>query len=889
MPIHKLYPEVQFPVSVGTPMISSLIQKGWDHTDDWFVPKFDDKSLLQITGQQFHVSLSEEEFRFISGHKIGSMCIKYFIYYIWIIKLSLSILDKIIFPGTGYLYMVWEAFANVCCYGMIHEDIPVKFTDVRFLRATIFTGTTKVLTFTIVIHPGTGHFEITESGSTVCTGCIKRLEEDFGEIAQPPIRPNILMLETDDLYKEARLRGLYYEGEFQCILEEREDAMGGKIKWNNNMVTFMDGMLQINGLADDTRITLGISGFESVEIDYKKTVESVKLNETGVQYVDVINSRKLQIIQAGGVRFREVKVGIMPSSKPPHGEPVLESYNFVPYIYPKGMNVSDAICAFVQIWLENAPSLHSKIVEVAHDSKEYLLPFIQNSLEDTPLVTAELILLTNSSDLNLPGITITSENKLSDYYDCTIVVGSDYCSNLDNLESVAASCKKQTFIISKEHSNIEITNSKLPPYFDIISVIPEIDFSLVMLQYNEQRLDKLNNIVHIKMDDEEYQWIDEIKQISSENKICLVSQGEPTNGILGFVNCLRREPGIDATCVFIHDSDVPEFDPEIPFYKEQLVKNLAINVFKNGEWGSYRHLPLNVEFRKEKPKHYYANNLIKGDISSLSWIQGSLDPQESNVVAVEYSALNFKDIVIATGRADLTPAYHRLKQDCILGFEYSGITHDGKRVMGTVEFKAIASHVESIDCFTWEVPKEWSLEDAATVPVAYSTVYTAFFAEAHIEAGQKVLIHAGTGGVGLAAIQVALAYGLEVYTTVSTQEKRQYLLERFPELTDSHIGNSRDTSFYNLVMEATDGLGVDYVLNSLSEDKLIASLKCLGEGGHFLEIGRFDILFNNKIGLGDFLKGVTFHTIMLDLDMKKGGTKRLNVRIIFLNSVSGSY
>lgn len=81
MPIHKLYPKVQFPVSVGTPMISSLIQKGWDHTDDWFVPKFDDKSLLQITGQQFHVSLSEEEFRFISGHKIGSMCIKYFIYY----------------------------------------------------------------------------------------------------------------------------------------------------------------------------------------------------------------------------------------------------------------------------------------------------------------------------------------------------------------------------------------------------------------------------------------------------------------------------------------------------------------------------------------------------------------------------------------------------------------------------------------------------------------------------------------------------------------------------------------------------------------------------------------------------------------------------------------
>lgn len=70
----------------------------------------------------------------------------------------------------------------------------------------------------------------------------------------------------------------------------------------------------------------------------------------------------------------------------------------------------------------------------------------------------------------------------------------------------------------------------------------------------------------------------------------------------------------------------------------------------------------------------------------------------------------------------------------------------------------------------------------ATVPVVYVTVYSAFFMYKPIEKGKSVLIHAGSGGIGLAAIRVALAYGLTVYTTVSTAQKRQFLLETYPEL-----------------------------------------------------------------------------------------------------------
>ena len=130
--------------------------------------------------------------------------------------------------------------------------------------------------------------------------------------------------------------------------------------------------------------------------------------------------------------------------------------------------------------------------------------------------------------------------------------------------------------------------------------------------------------------------------------------------------------------------------------------------------------------------------------------------------------------------------------------------------------------------------------------------------------GEKVLIHAGTGGVGTAAIAIAYSYDCEVFTTVSSNEKREYLKRRFPRLNDEHIANSRDTTFEQQIRFVTKGKGVDIVLNSLAEDKLQASVRLLAQHGRFLEIGKFDLSQNNPLGMGVFLKNTTFHGILLD-------------------------
>lgn len=172
-----------------------------------------------------------------------------------------------------------------------------------------------------------------------------------------------------------------------------------------------------------------------------------------------------------------------------------------------------------------------------------------------------------------------------------------------------------------------------------------------------------------------------------------------------------------------------------------------------------------------------------GDFSTLHWQKGQINKTDDKI-RIAYSALNFRDVMHASGRLSAEDiGLSRLEQSFIFGLEYSGIDdRSGKAVMGMGLHSAIASHIEPNPIISWEVPSSWTLQEAATVPVVYTTVYYAFFYTADIRSGKDILIHSGSGGVGIAAIRTALAYGLEVYTTVSTDEKKRFLLNTFPQL-----------------------------------------------------------------------------------------------------------
>jgi acyl transferase domain-containing protein len=156
-------------------------------------------------------------------------------------------------------------------------------------------------------------------------------------------------------------------------------------------------------------------------------------------------------------------------------------------------------------------------------------------------------------------------------------------------------------------------------------------------------------------------------------------------------------------------------------------------------------------------------------------------------------------------------------------------------------------------------PASLSFEEAATIPIVYLTVYYALHDLARLRAGERILIHAAAGGVGLAAIQYARHVGAEIFATAGSPEKRAYL----HSLGVQHVMDSRSLAFADEIMTITGGEGVDVVLNSLAGDAIPKSISTLRAYGRFLEIGKRDIYQNSKLQLRPFRKNLSFFAIDL--------------------------
>jgi len=183
---------------------------------------------------------------------------------------------------------------------------------------------------------------------------------------------------------------------------------------------------------------------------------------------------------------------------------------------------------------------------------------------------------------------------------------------------------------------------------------------------------------------------------------------------------------------------------------------------------------------------------------------------------------------------------------------------------------AFATHVTVAADQTAKLPDTISFEAGATIPVAFMTAYYSLVTQAQIKRGEWVLIHGGAGGVGLAAIQVALARKARVIATAGSKAKRDLL----KTLGVRHVLDSRSTAFVDQVRAIT-GDGVDIVLNSLAGEAMERSIACLRPFGRFIELGKRDYVGNTHIGLRPFRNNISYFGIDLaQLMADKGSIAR---------------
>ncbi|MEQ8790735.1 MAG: amino acid adenylation domain-containing protein [Pirellulaceae bacterium] len=255
-----------------------------------------------------------------------------------------------------------------------------------------------------------------------------------------------------------------------------------------------------------------------------------------------------------------------------------------------------------------------------------------------------------------------------------------------------------------------------------------------------------------------------------------------------------------------------------------------------------------------------------GSIDSLRVESFRREPPEAGQVEIEVHAagLNFSDVLKAMG------LYPGIKDKVVpLGIECSGVVTAvgegvkrfgvGDEVLGVAPY-SFASHARTAEFALVPKPASINDADACTIPITFLTAYYALVRLAQLQPGERFLIHAGAGGVGLAAIQIAQQIGAEIFATAGSDEKRQFLRD----LGVPHVMNSRSLDFADEIQEITGRRGVDVVLNSLPGEAIDKSLASLAAYGRFCEIGKTDIYMNRKIGLLPFQDNLSYFAIDLD-------------------------
>ncbi|KAL4931451.1 uncharacterized protein BDV17DRAFT_288988 [Aspergillus undulatus] len=351
-------------------------------------------------------------------------------------------------------------------------------------------------------------------------------------------------------------------------------------------------------------------------------------------------------------------------------------------------------------------------------------------------------------------------------------------------------------------------------------------------------------------------------------KMCQLHCDDPRYGLIfGFARTMRHEKAADF-CTFETDAfdehvasslvqviekltwsrELPDTDPEYEFalYQGQ------IHVGRCHWVSPADHIQSHSS--KDLPRRLDIESL--GSIDTLRWTAFESPQLEEGQVEIEmhYIGLNFRDILVALGLFG-EPNEFGLEGSGIVRRVASGAVRDlkvGDRVAllttGTFRTRFV---VHSRYCL--QIPGHISLEDAATMPSVYITAAYCLVHLARLHKSESVLIHSACGGVGLAAIRVCEYIGAKIYATVGSEEKVQYLNDRFG-IPRNRIFNSRNAQFRDDVMRETDGRGVDVVLNSLTGPLLHASWDCLASFGRMIELGKRDFLSNGQLNMGPFIR-----------------------------------
>lgn len=239
----------------------------------------------------------------------------------------------------------------------------------------------------------------------------------------------------------------------------------------------------------------------------------------------------------------------------------------------------------VQLAFENIQNIKVRTVElIESDGGSLFSTHIQQVLGDLPLIQADINIFSSKEMEEMSGITVADKKLSIESESCLLVVVSNVLERPQVLSNALSALVPGGFLICREKKVLDLSKIDLKAIEIVLQHSLEEEQIILVRKRNAL---KLKTAIDVTNGTNNLEWIQTLQAaIKNDPNTVIYAQGDDMSGVIGFVNCLRKEPGGDNfRCVFIMDKDAPKFDLNNKFYDDQLRKGLGINVLKGGVWG----------------------------------------------------------------------------------------------------------------------------------------------------------------------------------------------------------------------------------------------------------------------------------------------------------------
>ncbi|KAJ8713071.1 hypothetical protein PYW08_008375 [Mythimna loreyi] len=796
--VYNLYPKVELPVSTGTPFLSHLVQ--WAHGEKWPMPAYRTANRTTAASLDYVLSVQDLEHSYLQGH-----CLR----------------GHNVYPYAASLALVWDTYAMAMGYQK--KQISVEFSNLHLYAQPIIHDQRQIR-INVVFHRGNGSFEILNEGSKVASGFINLLEDaedtKLKKLTELPDNKVSVDLTGEDIYYLLSDRDYSYSGEFLSLEGANKSLSEASLAWRDNWVTFIDGLLQLNMLQQPHDGVSLVTYIRNMTINVKYHEEIVKNSFVSDYKVLLKALNNSGITRCGGVTISNIKLENMPPLS--NKNMALQALKFVPY-YQSDIDVATTLQVYLQTVAENVNKTNINVVGL-FNTEGVIFTEINN-------------IIRNVSGLNVKYEEVSRESALKKQNN--FLKGADLVL-VQNLSTDDKICQLLQGFLQKDQFVMSVEDLVLSDRLRPSSLYRIISVHSIARNGNKQQ-SKLQlalwgasaavatTTVTVRTKADIHHLIITRNNLPESHRLLIIAPYPELLGLKELVSDWRKKTNRNKIHLIMVSKDSNE-----NFYNDNIPDiDLAFNVMNNGKWGGEYYVPVEESTIIGKNVSLQCNQF--GDLDSLTWVEAPEPSGHGITVKVQYAGINYDDVKKASGSL-----LYKLNITNSFGMEFSGITPSGSRVMGLVRSGTAGSVVRAQPELLWPVPSHWSLEDAATVPLAY--VHALYCLVIQNNKGllpdTSILVHGGSGAFGQAVISIALALGLEVFTTVSDIQKKHFLQKLFPGLKADHIGNSRDHSFSDMVLSKTNGEGCKLVISCLEKRLKSTAVRCTKQFGLFIDVSQ---------------------------------------------------